>query len=282
MARRRTSILDDLIELTSKLPWWLGCLLAVIAYLSLHSIANIHLRAPEGANQIGLYAGKQLYITLARFGQYILPAIFCFGALLSSINRKKQQKRFQNVKSQSNPNALFDMTWQQFEGLVTEFFRRKGYSVNQTGGNGPDGGIDIILSKGNDKYLVQCKQWKAYKVGVQIVRELHGVMAASGAAGGFVVTAGEFTADAKKFAKGLNINLLNGSQLHRMIRDVDTPNPSVLNKEHPESKLSPPNCPKCGEAMILRTAKKGTQAGQKFWGCSQFPKCRGTISNTDF
>lgn len=282
MARRRTSVLDDLIGLTTKLPWWLGCLLAAIVYLSLHSIANINVRGPEGANQIGLYAGKQLYISLAMFGQYILPAVFCFGALLSFINRKKQQDRFQHIKSQSTPNSLFDMSWQQFEGLVTEFFRRRGYSVNQTGGNGPDGGIDIVLSKGNDKYLVQCKQWKAYKVGVQIVRELHGVMAASGAAGGFVVTAGEFTADAKEFAKGLNINLLNGAQLHRMIRDGEKPNPSVENKEYPESKPSPPNCPKCGEAMILRIAKKGAHAGQKFWGCSQFPKCRGTISITDF
>ena len=281
MARRRTSIIDDLIELTIKLPWWLGCLLAAVAYLSLHSIASINLSAPEGVNQVGLYAGKQLYITLAMFGQYILPAVFWFGALISFINRKKQQKHFQNVKSHPTPNALLDMTWQQFEGLVTEFFRRKGYSVNHTVGHGPDGGIDIVLSKGKDKYLVQCKQWKAYKVGVQIVRELHGVMAASGAAGGFVVTAGEFTADAKEFAKGLNINLLNGTQLHRMIRDVEKPNPSVENKEHPESKLSPPNCPKCGEAMILRTAKKGTHTGQKFWGCSQFPKCRGTISIAD-
>ncbi len=33
-------------------------------------------------------------------------------------------------------------------------------------------------------------------------------------------------------------------------------------------------CPKCGEAMVLRTAKRGNNQGEQFWGCSGFPKCR--------
>lgn len=36
-----------------------------------------------------------------------------------------------------------------------------------------------------------------------------------------------------------------------------------------------PQCPKCGEQMIKRTARKGRNAGGEFWGCPQFPKCRG-------
>ena len=33
-------------------------------------------------------------------------------------------------------------------------------------------------------------------------------------------------------------------------------------------------CPKCGKPLILRTAKKGDKAGNQFYGCSGFPKCR--------
>jgi len=33
-------------------------------------------------------------------------------------------------------------------------------------------------------------------------------------------------------------------------------------------------CPKCGKPMILRTASKGDKAGNQFWGCSAYPKCR--------
>jgi len=37
-----------------------------------------------------------------------------------------------------------------------------------------------------------------------------------------------------------------------------------------------PACPVCGKRMVLRTAHKGEKAGQPFWGCSGYPKCRGT------
>lgn len=35
-----------------------------------------------------------------------------------------------------------------------------------------------------------------------------------------------------------------------------------------------PCCPKCGSPLVLRTAKKGNNAGNQFYGCSNFPKCR--------
>lgn len=38
-----------------------------------------------------------------------------------------------------------------------------------------------------------------------------------------------------------------------------------------------PKCPKCGSEMVLRTAKSGPNQGEKFWGCSNFPKCRGIL-----
>ena len=36
-----------------------------------------------------------------------------------------------------------------------------------------------------------------------------------------------------------------------------------------------PLCHKCGERMVLRTAKKGQNVGKDFWGCPRFPECRG-------
>lgn len=37
-------------------------------------------------------------------------------------------------------------------------------------------------------------------------------------------------------------------------------------------------CPKCGARLLLRTAKKGNNAGQQFYGCSNFPKCRFVLN----
>jgi len=36
-------------------------------------------------------------------------------------------------------------------------------------------------------------------------------------------------------------------------------------------------CPKCGSLMVLRTAKRGPNAGEKFYGCSRYPKCKATV-----
>lgn len=35
-----------------------------------------------------------------------------------------------------------------------------------------------------------------------------------------------------------------------------------------------PICPKCGVPMVSRTAKRGTNAGQNFFGCPNYPKCK--------
>ncbi|MBF2720431.1 NERD domain-containing protein [Psychrobacter sp. NG254] len=39
-----------------------------------------------------------------------------------------------------------------------------------------------------------------------------------------------------------------------------------------------PNCPRCQGEMTKRVAKKGLNQGQDFFGCSQFPKCRGVVN----
>lgn len=39
-----------------------------------------------------------------------------------------------------------------------------------------------------------------------------------------------------------------------------------------------PTCPQCGAKMIKRIAKKGSNAGNYFYGCSKWPNCNGTIN----
>ena len=43
---------------------------------------------------------------------------------------------------------------------------------------------------------------------------------------------------------------------------------------------SEPSCPICSSKMVLRTARRGSNAGNQFWGCSQYPRCKG-ITNID-
>ena len=101
-----------------------------------------------------------------------LPFAFGLAALISGIKSFRQKKLYARTESRSDVASLNEMSWQDFERLVGEYYRRKDFLVTHTGGDGPDGGIDLVLRKDKELYLVQCKQWKAYKVGVKPVGKI--------------------------------------------------------------------------------------------------------------
>lgn len=47
-----------------------------------------------------------------------------------------------------------------------------------------------------------------------------------------------------------------------------------IQKHKIESDSTIHKCPRCGGNLVLRTAKKGDNAGNQFYGCSNYPKCR--------
>ena len=114
------------------------------------------------------------------------------------------------------------MTWREFERLVGELFRRRGFKVTGFGGQGPDGGVDLGLSKDGERFLVQCKHWKKQQVGVTDVRQLYGIISAQRAHGGFVVTGGRFTREAREFANTCRVELLDGRALEELMGCAST------------------------------------------------------------
>ena len=287
MARRKkTSTAEDLVDLIALLPWYVGVILAVVGYLLLHRVATAPLATALKPGDVSGAMVGAVWRGLATAGQYVVPILCLAGAAVSAWRRHARRSLVGNVTRSEAPGMLDDMSWREFEMLVGEGFRLQGYHVIENFELGPDDGIDLALRKNGEKYLVQCKQWRAFKVGVPVVRELYGVMAAKGAAGGFVVTSGRFTAEAEAFASGRNVQLLDGSKLQRMLKQakgdasasVKTsvmagPAASVV---PPVAKSAAPACPKCTQPMVRRTARKGANAGHDFWGCSDYPRCRGT------
>lgn len=274
MARRsKTSFIEDLYFVASKLPWWLSVALAVILFVYLDSKAVMPVIDPK--NPAAQVSGMMIY-QFAYWLRYIIPPIFLLGAVASFFANFKREALLNNVRYDTAPvqDVLASVSWREFEMLVGQFFREKGYKVSETA-DGADGGIDLRLTASDFKtYLVQCKHWKASKVPVSVVRELYGVMVAEQAAGAFVVTSGQFTDDAQAFADGKNIQLIDGRLLVGAIkgRMPQTPKPVI------SSVKSAISCPVCSSEMVLRTARKGVNAGNQFYGCSRYPHCKKTIS----
>lgn len=284
MARmKKTSPAEDLLALIATLPWWAGLGLAIFSYGVLHVLAAPIAAPIAQSGQMGQYIAQMMGKTLAYYGQFIVPIICLAGAALSAWRRRQRRTLVATVTQSPAASVLDGLSWREFEQLVGEGFRVQGYQVTETGGSGPDGGVDLVLSKDGDKFLVQCKQWKAYKVGVEVVRELYGVMAAKGAAGGFVVTSGRFTEPAREFARGRNLKLLDGPVLLQLLQKAQTglhvnaPTMAApATRAGAERHSAIPACPACAKPMVRRTAKRGGQSGSTFWGCAGYPTCKGT------
>lgn len=275
--RRKTSLPEEFLELVSTLPWWAGLALAVVFFLMFHVVASLKTNPGDPDS-----SARTLIVLLANIAQYVVPLLCVMGAGASGWKQFQRQRLVTNVSESSAANALDEISWREFETLVGEAFRLQGYHVTETGA-GADGGVDLVLAKGRETFLVQCKQWKAFRVSVEIVRELYGVMAARGAAGGFVVTSGRYTDDATAFASGRNVKLIDGPELFRWIQEAKGRTPSPEHSKRDLAKAMPtartpesPACPVCASPMVRRTARRGSNSGNEFWGCPKYPRCSGT------
>jgi hypothetical protein len=157
MGRRRQSFFEDLVEIATLLPWWIGVIAALVTYLVLHYFAVQPVPdTMTDLKHMGAFVSGQLWKTIAIFMQYIMPGAFLLGAAISAY---KQRGKGSPVGQPDNPTAP-----------------RKN-------------SVSRIAAASNDAV---------------------------------------------------------------------------------------PACPLCKSAMVMRVAKRGGNAGGAFWGCSDYPRCRGT------
>jgi restriction system protein len=262
MAKRN----DNFLELLSQCPWWVSVVLSSVVYIAFRFIVptieftNLFLKGIAGAAPALAFP----------FGiVLLLPAPLSF---YNSLQKKKL------LNKQSDLDSIKSLSWKEFEELIAEAYRRKGYSVVENYGCGPDGGIDLVLKKSGNQFLVQCKRWKNQKVDVRVVREMYGVMTAERASGVIIITSGLFTQQAKIFAEGKPIDLVEGRQVVDLIKSAQgKPFPSVNTIQPQQEKTT---CGSCGGDLVLRVVRKGKNPGGKFCGCSTFPKCTFTRKYT--
>lgn len=308
---RKESFFDDIYELLVVLPWWGTPIVAACAY-ALLTWGVPWLFTLNAADDPMMQIPAQVIPKVSINAAPWVAGLVLFLGLLAAVERARKRRL---LDAQTGADSIRQLSWQQFEQLLGEAFRREGYNVEECGGGGPDDGVDLCLRRGDKMILVQCKHWKDSKVGVKVVRELLGVVTSQLADGGILVTCGTFTTEAETFASRTSVKLIAGNELLQMIRQVQrtprkaAPQPTTARVMSPAvapvaahatakpyavaavsdpaslttaslnpAHPSPPSCPKCGSTMVLRTARQGANAGSQFWGCSGYPKCRGVAS----
>ena len=102
------------------------------------------------------------------------------------------------------------MNPKEYEDLVCDYFRNKGYEAKTTSYIN-DYGVDVFASKGTEKIAIQAKMYGSgtRKINRQMVMELHGAKDYFDCTKALIATDGILLADAMEVAKKLNIEILN-------------------------------------------------------------------------
>jgi restriction system protein len=263
MPRKRESNL----ELLLKLPWWVSAALGVLVFVAMRWFipAKIDQNASRHPFTVALVKLSPLPL--------LLFALIAVGSYLFG------KKRHRLVNDLTSLEKLRETPWKDFEYLVAEAFRRQGYQVDYSLGQSADGGVDLTLRKDGHISLVQCKSWKVFSVGAPVIREMFGLMTAEQADEAIIVITGKFTREAQAFAAGKPIRLIDGPELLALVQSVQNRPGGASVETAQVNESQTPACPTCGEPMVLRTSRRGSNTGNQFWGCSTYPVCKTTRSH---
>lgn len=157
------------------------------------------------------------------------------------------------LESNRSLDAVRGLSWRDFERFVAAAFTEKGWNPEVVGQS--DAAIDLLLRKGKQLAIVQCKQ-RRFPGGTYVteheVREFAGVVAARRAVKAYLVTSGVFAPEAAEFAdKIAQLELIDGAELLAMVG----------------------RCPKCKAGLEPRQGKFGL-----FLSCVRHPNCDGAVN----
>ncbi len=129
------------------------------------------------------------------------------------------------IENQIRTRNLDSIPPTKFENLTSQLFQSMGYRVLQVGGAG-DEGVDLVCKDtDNNEIIVQCKRYKG-KVGISTIRDFYGALVHRHALKGYIVTSGEFTEPAIRWAADKPIELISRTRLAELL-DQYQPSESV-------------------------------------------------------
>ena len=160
-------------------------------------------------------------LVLARI---VLPEQYVVGGVMAAIpfvgigfvTAWRQLRAPSAARVASTLEVVDAMSWREFSSAIEAAFRRDGYAVTRLDGNA----ADFALTREGRVSLVVCKRWKAASTGIEPLRELDAAKEARGAHEGIYVAAGGVTDNARRYAAGNRLRVLEGTELAQLLRDV--------------------------------------------------------------
>ncbi len=199
----------------------------------------------------------------------LIVFLLCLLGLVFLITRIIKKKRIEKAMVTDNYDS---MPGEEFEYFCADILRGNGFKdVEVTKASG-DHGIDVLAKKDGVKYAIQCKRYSK-PVGNKAVQEAYSGKDIYKADIAVVMSNMDFTSQAIEDAKKLNVELWDRDKIYSLQKAGKVEVEAKVKAEVEDENLI---CPKCGGHLVLRTAKKGANAGSQFYGCSNYPNCKYT------
>jgi hypothetical protein len=247
-----------------KSPWFKGItgefLVNTAARLFLpkdeyHLIKDVTLQTDDGTTQID-------HIIVSRYGVFVIETKNMKGWIFGSANQKTwTQKIYKHIHKFQNPlhqnykhvktlEALLDIPASAIHSLVV-FVGDSTFKTEMP--------ANVVYAGGYIRYIKARREVMLSQADVETV-----------------------TAQIKqlRLQRGFTTNRQHVNHLRQKKAPSPPDAPAIVPpftaSTTPQSQKQ---CPKCGGTMVLRTARKGQNVGNQFWGCATYPACRGVVKH---
>jgi restriction system protein len=147
----------------------------------------------------------QPYRNLASLGAFPFIVIGCIAL-------SRQWRQPNASQSRARLEAASRMSWPEFEAALREGYTRQGWQV-QAG----RGAADLAIEKGSQRMLVSARRWKAARQGADVLEALDKAVREQEAQRGILVTLGELSPQAQRYATANGIDVLREDRLAALL-----------------------------------------------------------------
>src|SRR5688572_29235847 len=126
------TVVSEVLAAAARVPWWLAALAAPVAFFALR------------------VAGGWL--------QFVVPPLLLLLAGLSLADRFRRDHRLASASREAE-NKLRGMSWSEFDRLLGQLLRERGFGFLAELGARPEG-ADVVAKKDEKRHLVHFKHWR--------------------------------------------------------------------------------------------------------------------------
>ncbi|MGB7479004.1 MAG: restriction endonuclease [Burkholderiaceae bacterium] len=166
---------------------------------------------------------------------------------------------------------LQELEWRRFEQLCTSMFSMHGLEARHQR-RGTDHGLALHLYRRGGREchaIAYCKSWHARRAGVDRIRVLYELMVQERIGRGCYLTNIRYSDEAREFATGIGLHLMDGPALLARIRALPARQQRLLLQLATSGDYRRPTCAACQREMVPQPC-----AGGALWRCSAYPACR--------